>query len=719
MKTNSYPGKCQSCSSPVGPNKGYVYKNGYRWLTVCASKACIRRLGLTEPEPVDNTRKLTEDGKVIMPFDREALPLLRAMPGARWNPENKCWTVSLAPGDLPRVVELAKELKLEIPDSILSKRAEGTSASRDAKERASRDGLYEFQRVGVEFLALHDHALLADDMGLGKSLQALVALPQNARAIIICPASLKYNWEEEIGKWRNEFGVEVLSGRGSFRLPKENEIVITNYDILPDWLIPKSTGEVSSFNGKPIKKAVVDDDTKKDFAETYLIVDEAHLVKNYKAKRSQKVTELSNLCCSTWFLTGTPLLNRPFDLFGVLSAGGMSKSVFGSWNKFLTLFNGYPNPFGGYSFGLPEPEVSERIRRVMLRRMKSEVLKDLPSKRYQTIVVSNTDTKLQDELDEYWGQYEEQDDLPPFEEFSRLRAALAKSRIPAMLEIVESYEESDEPLLVFSAHKAPIFELAKREGWAIITGDTPPQERHRIKTDFQAGKLKGIGLTVQAGGVGLTLTRASHAVFVDLDWTPALNIQAEDRMVRIGATADHVLIKHLVTDHPLDRHVHHLIQRKMTLIQRTMDKQINFTPPASSSKENPELVDETDEQLKARLEALEAAANKVEEDAARDRIHAILGREQAKSDIPEPELTESRKKLIREALDYMVGRCDGARMKDGIGFNKPDAAIAHWIYRTGLYDNDDTTFRVTERILSRYHTQLGNSFGGIWKPELR
>ncbi len=137
-------------------------------------------------------------------------------------------------------------------------------------------------------------------------------------------------------------------------------------------------------------------------------------------------------------------------------------------------------------------------------------------------------------------------DLPGFESFSRIRALLAQSRIPAMLEMVEEYEEAETPLLVFSAHKAPIKALENRSGWAIITGETSAEDRFDIVKRFQEGKLNGVGLTIGAGGVGLTLTRASNILFVDLDWKPSMNIQAEDRAHRIGTNADNILIKRMV-----------------------------------------------------------------------------------------------------------------------------------------------------------------------------
>jgi DNA ligase-1 len=295
----------------------------------------LDRLGLKAPvAEARGERKLTEEGEIIMGYDSKAVPLVKSLPGARWNPEKKLWTVSTQPRDLPRVIEVADQLQLTVPQSFRDRLGVGTVDSQKARARAEaarrNDGkkLFEFQKAGVEFLALHDHALLADDMGLGKTVQALVAIPDNAPLIVICPAAVKYNWRSEIEMWRPEYKVIICNGRDSFVVPNENEAVIINYDILPKWLEPKETEEKDD-KGKPKKEVIVPEDIKKALSKVVLIGDEFHLAKNYKAARSQKVSSLSRLCKIVWALTGTPLMNKPPDLFGTLAAGNMYP--FGGW----------------------------------------------------------------------------------------------------------------------------------------------------------------------------------------------------------------------------------------------------------------------------------------------------------------------------------------------------------------------------------------------------
>jgi SWI/SNF-related matrix-associated actin-dependent regulator of chromatin subfamily A-like protein 1 len=496
---------------------------------------------------------LTTDGRVTTPYHPANLPLLRSMPGARWDPEARCWWVSVAQKDRRRLLEVADQLGLEVAPSL---RDQGVS---EAARRAWAAGLYPFQVEGVDWLAGRPRALLADEMGLGKSAQALLALPEGAAALVVCPASLKYTWREEARRWRPDLQPAVLEGKGAFHLPRPGEVVVANYEILPASL----EGGVGVAQGFQTEAAGV-----------HLIVDEAHKVKNHKAARTRRVRGLAGQTRTAWGLTGTPLLNRPPDLWGVLDCLGLAREAFGSWPRFCRLFGVRENFWGGLEWGEPAPEVSGLLRRVMLRRRRQEVLPQLPAKQYRTVVVT-LDQLLGRDLDGLWKDWEpwmtERGELPPFDHFSTVREHLARARIPAMLELVEEYEEQGVPLVVFSAHRAPVEALRGRKGWGVITGEMPPAERQAAVEAFQAGRLKGVGLTIQAGGTGLTLTRAWTALFVDQDWAPANNAQAEDRLARIGQQASKVLIIRLVSDHALDRRVLQILDRKQGLIQKAVE----------------------------------------------------------------------------------------------------------------------------------------------------
>jgi superfamily II DNA or RNA helicase len=341
----------------------------------------------------------------------------------------------------------------------------------------------------------------------------------------------------------------------------------------------------------------------------------------------------------------------------------------------------------------------------MLRRTKAEVLPDLPPKRYQQIEVNGVDRALKAQLDSLWEEWQDVvagGDLPPFEEFSKVRALLAESRTEAAVEWIEPYEDAGEPVVVFSAHRAPIDTLAAREGWASITGDTPAEKRTEIVARFQAGGFKGLACTIQAAGVGLTLTRASTALFIDLDWTPAINLQAQDRLHRIGQVAESVLYVRMTSTHPLDQHVQGLIARKMAMIERAVERLVDLDPKA--------LKDEG----KAR-ELRERAHIEAEREEARGRCVEIarMQHDRLGAEAPELPLTAERVETIKEALAAMLAVCDGAIAEDGQGFNKPDAARSRWLAALGL--NDEDAQRAALSMLQGYRRQLGGRFPALWE----
>ncbi len=315
-----------------------------------------------------------------------------------------------------------------------------------------------------------------------------------------------------------------------------------------------------------------------------LVSDEAHNLKNGNAARTVRFRGLSTAVRSkggrVWLLTATPLLNHPIELWSIFQAALIAQEVFGDFKQFLKLFDAKAaSEFGGYLFGTPDTEaIAERMQRVMLRRMKRDVLQELPKKDWRTIQVDIDARALKacdDYLKEHGGDLEKllerlAKSTLSFDTMSVVAKALAIAKIPAMLDLVASYEEQEEPLVVFSKHRAPIDKLEKREGWAVITGDTSPENRARVEAKFQAGELKGVGCTIRAGGVAITLTRACNSLFVDREWTPAINSQAEDRVYRIGQDRP-VMITTLVANHPLDERVTELTMEKQDLIDASVD----------------------------------------------------------------------------------------------------------------------------------------------------
>ena len=547
-RTNQYPGRCAKCGAWVEAGNGEIRRGNGRWLTYCDEHVPAAAPAPTlQPTP---TRRLTADGRVITPYEPDLLNTIRAMPCARWDKVARCWRVSIDLGDRARLLELADRLGLTIAPELRH-----VEQSRQA-EHAHRAGLYPFQVQGVDWLSKRRRALLADEMGLGKTVEAVVSLPEYAKAVVIAPKIALPVWGRECHKWRPDLTPDIA--RGLTQAPALGTLVITNYEMLP--------AELEDIEKMPREH-------RDCWRDCILIVDEAHYVKRRTTNRSKRIAGLAQLCGRTWGLTGTPLLNRPPDLWGVLSALGLREEVFKSWSHFVDFFHGVRGEYG-WTWGDPDPLVPELLRRVMLRRRRQDVLPDLPAKTYTTLVC-DCDGQLRTRLDGLWAQWQDNlhaGVLPPFEEMATVRAELASSRTATAHAMADECEEQGCPLVVFSAHVEPVRSLGSREGWAFIDGSTSAANRLRIEEEFQTGKLRGVALSIRAAGVAITLTRAWKAIFIDLDWTPAGNAQAEDRLPRIGQKSDRIEIVQMASDHPLDLRVLELLREKARVIDGAIEQ---------------------------------------------------------------------------------------------------------------------------------------------------
>lgn len=410
---------------------------------------------------------------------------------------------------------------------------------------ADQADLYDYQKHGVYFLRSRAACLLADDMGLGKTVQVLKALDAGP-AVVVCPAVVKDTWKNEIARWRPDLDVFVCKNKKDVRAACACEVVILNYELLPNkW---------------------------KQTPGTTIVFDEAHYLKNNRALRTQKARAAAKTAERCWLLTGTPILNAPDELWNLLQFGDMAKIAFGSWPNFVRLFSGYKTRFG-MEWGEPLPQAAEGLFRVCLRRRKADVLKDLPPKahRTHTVGLKRTDLKKGDFNAATFGQKEWT--FSDLEIFSELYSRISHAKIPAMLKYIEQYELNETPLVVFSQHRSPIDALEDREGWMTIHGDTTPTKRALAVDLFQRGKLRGLGCTIQAAGTGLTLTHASNMVFVSRAFTPAVNAQAEDRINRIGQDSA-CLYTVLTSNHPLDLHLADVLSAKQEVIDAVVEADV-------------------------------------------------------------------------------------------------------------------------------------------------
>lgn len=448
------------------------------------------------------------------------------------------------------------------PDVIAAAKARAVAiaaAAGDAGERllSMVNRLYPFQEEGVQWLIQRKSAILGFEMGLGKTPTSLMALAPDDAVVVVCPASLKREWVGFVNRWRPEFKVNVIA---EWREPRPGEILIMNYERLPE-----EKPEIT----RPIK----------------IIADECHYLKSGKAKRTKFFRVLGRAVRAaggcTWGLTGTPLPSTPLDLLGILTTFGLLAESFGSYPRFMQLMNGKQDYWGKWTFKPPSAAAAIALQRVLLRRQRQEVLPDLPTITYQDIEVDITKAarRASDEARAAMAAaginleavIDGRQSLgAASESVFTARKLLAEAKIPAMLEKMEAYREEKEPLIVFSAHTAPILAAEKFKGTVSVHGQMVSEQRTFAVRAFQQSVYDCIALTIRSGGVGFTLTRASHIVMVDQEWTPDWNEQAVSRACRIGQTRG-VIVKHLIAPDTIDEDVARILEAKRQIINATID----------------------------------------------------------------------------------------------------------------------------------------------------
>jgi len=423
------------------------------------------------------------------------------------------------------------------------------------------DKLYPYQRSGAQFLSTYSHALLLDEMGLGKTIQALMALPKGATGLIVCPASLRLNWQIEGEKWRPDLRFEIC------KTPKRMHLTEAMLVMSPECLTALSSPDIF------------------DQGKGCVVFDECHYYKNPKAKRSIAAAHVAKYAQTCWGLTGTAMANAPPDIRGVLRTFGLFNNAFATGEYFDRQFGMSRDHMTGFVTWPKKPEhaaeVARSISRVAMRRTRAEALPDLPKKSWAEIVVDISSDKVANlELPEegetmqrvYRALDKEGVKAVPadWSVIGRVRAKVAAAKIPAMLTFIASFLESKTPLVVACFNRAPL-QAMQDEGYHVIHGDVNATARHVAVTAFQDGDTDVIGIQLQAGGIGLNLQRASHMLMVQRDWSPSVNTQAEDRLVRIGQT-NAVIIYDLLANHPLDQRISRAVRDKQTRIAATVGR---------------------------------------------------------------------------------------------------------------------------------------------------
>ena len=508
--------------------------------------------------------------------------------GWQWNPTAKRWWNGHAGGvvDFAGSCDESAALALRAHCATMIERLRASALSSIDFDVPAPDGCEyrPFQGAGVKYIdSTNGRTLLADQMGLGKTIQALgwINLRTPSHVTVVCPASIVPVWKMEAVKWLVEdYTIRVLRGRG-----RECEIIqdhgtertltIVGYDNVSAW--HKASPEM--FDGADL-----------------VILDECHRIKNAKAKRTAAVLDFARKAKHVIATTGTPIVNRPIELWNIVNL--IDPDTFSNFFKFAKRYaDGHQITVPIKGKGLKQvwdftgssnlDELQEKLRTsCMIRRLKSQVLAELPPKQYTVVEVKGSKAAQKIENDLLAGVDRSDPeamaaalraiggDPEKFEKASRMREQSGIAKLPAIRDYLDLLLETEESVIVFAHHKAVLDGIRKHcieagYGVAGIDGDTPDTKRETEVARFQAGEVRVFLGGVTAAGEGITLHRAHTVLQTEMDWRPGIMEQADDRAHRMGQ--EDVVDCHYLVAGGIEGYMAGVVADKAAIITRALD----------------------------------------------------------------------------------------------------------------------------------------------------
>ena len=421
------------------------------------------------------------------------------------------------------------------------------------------DYLYEYQKDGVKFgIKKHGRCLIADEMGIGKTIQALCIAKlyeEDWPVLIICPGSVKYSW-------KNEIQLRLLIPEKKIQIINSSKTKIKNQNV--NFYI------ISYDLCRNLQKKL------KKLNFNFYILDESHCIKSPVAKRSKIIIPLVKKAKRILLLTGTPLLNIPMEAYTTLEI--LNPQYFNNFKKFGRRFcDPKLTPFGlKWSGASNTKELHAIFELFMIRRLKKDVLKFLPPKTRIKIKI-DCDEKIINEMGL------KKNDIHSINKtkngMSRLEMYVKTgyAKLVGIKAYVKYLLESQVKFLLFAHHLKILDEIEKfvkkhKYNYIRIDGSTKPENRFKLSNKFQTDeKIKIALLSITSCGTGITLTAANICVFAELIWTPSLMIQAEDRVHRIGQKSESIDIRYLYGEYTLDDYILEVLSRKKIFVSTTLD----------------------------------------------------------------------------------------------------------------------------------------------------
>ena len=506
----------------------------------------------------------------------------KAVPGNKWNKSVKAWEYPMERGIVEQLLEeFGSNLRVSAEVTSYVARAEQHRVKRVELKNMEDTALSvpfahklrNYQRVGANFLHKAKRAILADDMGTGKTLQSITACEETGvdRVLVVCPSSLKWNWFDEIGKWTDSKAVIVGGTK-----PKRVKI------------IKEFTGKYLIINYEALRLHP----ELADMQWGAIVFDEAHKLKNRKAQQTKAAKKLKSEY--VFLLTGTPMLNKADELWSLLNS--LYPKEYSSYWRFVERYcQTYNDGFGKKIISGTKKQqelLRQELAPIMIRRTKKDVLAELPDKTYVRHVVELTgeQKKLYKamEKDAFAKLSDNEVVAAPvvIAQITRLRQIAVSpellshdvthsAKFDELMDIIQE-NKGEHKIAVFSQFRQAIELFGKRLDdagikWVSVTGAVSQDDRRTATKYFQEDPETRIMLaTIEAAGLGLTWTSADIAVFLDRHWTPAINQQAEDRLHRMGQK-NPVTIINMVAKDSIEERIENMLAKK----SRDFDSIIN------------------------------------------------------------------------------------------------------------------------------------------------